>query len=532
MPPSLTGALSSAPNASIPLNFRKRMSPVGDEKLSAAGVLFVTPEGDGLFLRRTDKGDHGGEWSIPAGRVEQDEEPADAARRECVEEIGTLPTWQLNGLHRETSDEGVDFATFGARVPERFDPTLNHEHDEYVWAPLKDPPQPLHPGMASALKQFFREEAEEPEHKASGAAAKLAGDWNETDRFSMRQRMIDRRLDAARERDPRRRLQLERDADYLDDLLREETEERLGRLEKDEALAEDVKEAKEEVDYREGHGEKRCGECTMFEGPRGCMAVDGDIAPDGLCDLFKAKPGEAGDQMGGGAVEAFESGIPQWGELEGVNYGARDRTATDSALRLPLALDETANRWLDKDGRLHIEETVVCKACVNPYKGSEIPDWEELGLDPDRIYKMLRPPEELEKATSTMNGIPLMRKHIPISADDHQPYDVAGTVGTTARWEDPFIKDGLVIWAAKDIEGIDNKEKCELSPGYHYKPRMVPGVFKGENFDGRMEAIVFNHLAIVEEARQGADLTVADSIEEMQWSVIESMLEHGWRAQV
>ena len=227
--------------------------------------------------------------------------------------------------------------------------------------------------------------------------------------------------------------------------------------------------------------------------------------------------------MGGGAAEAYEDGIPQWGELEGVNYGAHDRR-----LRLPLALDEPTNRWFDKDGRLHVEETNVCKACVNPYRGSEIPGWQELGLDPQRIYQMFRPPEELAKATPTINGVPLLRRHVPVSADDHQPYDVAGTVGTTARWEDPFIKNGLVIWAAKDIDGVESKKKHELSPGYHYKPAMVPGKFEGKPYDGRMEEIVFNHLCLVEEARQGQDLTVADSVEEMQWALIESAAENAW----
>ena len=77
-------ALQTVPNAGLPSGFRKRIHPNGDEKLSAAGILFLTPDGRGLFVKRAPGSDHAGEYAFPAGRVEQDEEPADAARREAL----------------------------------------------------------------------------------------------------------------------------------------------------------------------------------------------------------------------------------------------------------------------------------------------------------------------------------------------------------------------------------------------------------------------------------------------------------------
>lgn len=167
MPP----VLQTMPNAALPAGYRRKM-PNGDERFSAAGIMFMTPDGRVLFVKRTGT-DHGGEWAFPAGRVEQDEEPADAARREALEEIGHLTSWDLAPLHRETSADGIDFATFGQPVPDAFDPILNGEHDEHVWASLDEPPEPLHPGVAALLKKFFDEEAEEPEHR-SGSASELA----------------------------------------------------------------------------------------------------------------------------------------------------------------------------------------------------------------------------------------------------------------------------------------------------------------------------------------------------------------------
>jgi uncharacterized protein len=382
MPAPLASALTTTPNAGLPAGFRRRSSPNGDEKLSAAGILFVTPDGDGLFVKRKG-GDHAGEWSIPAGRIEQDEEPEHAARREAVEEIGTLGDWGLAPLDRRLSDDGVDFVTFGQQR-DRFDPVLNDEHDEYVWAPLGEPPEPLHPGLRHTLARFFEEEAEERGHR-SEAATELANEF-----------------------------------------------------------------------------------------------------------------------------------------------------AGDSALRM--ALDRASVRSYDVDGHLHVEEANLCQARVDPYKGSEIPGYDEesgvhaLGLDPEKTYMMFRPPWVLEKAVSTINGKPLLREHKPTNAEDHQRNDVVGSIGTTARWEAPFIKDGLTIWCAEDIEGIETKEKYQLSPGYHYDPIMEPGAWQGEPYDGWMDNIIFNHVAIVEEGRQGESVVIGDTVAEMQWAMIKAAFKEFIRA--
>ncbi len=216
---------------------------------------------------------------------------------------------------------------------------------------------------------------------------------------------------------------------------------------------------------------------------------------------------------------------PEDADVKPIPHGHGDLEATmggDSALRL--ALDRDSVREFDRDGRMHIAEANVCKACVSPYRGGEIPDWEKMGLEQDRIYKLLRDPDELEKAAPTLNGVQLLRKHIPVSADDHQPWDVVGAVGTTARWDAPFIKNGLSIWSGPDIEGVKSGEKRELSPGYHYKAVMGPGTFDGEAYDGKMTDIVFNHVAIVTDGRQGSDVIIGDSADDVLWTIIEREL--------
>ncbi|CCE10728.1 conserved hypothetical protein [Bradyrhizobium sp. STM 3843] len=85
------------------------------------------------------------------------------------------------------------------------------------------------------------------------------------------------------------------------------------------------------------------------------------------------------------------------------------------------------------------EITNISKAAVNLYIGREIPDYKALGLDPDKVYRLLRDPEELAKAAPTFNNIPLLSRHVPVTADDHEPDLVIGSTGTDAAFNAPHL---------------------------------------------------------------------------------------------
>jgi hypothetical protein len=48
---------------------------------------------------------------------------------------------------------------------------------------------------------------------------------------------------------------------------------------------------------------------------------------------------------------------------------------------------------------------VLSKAEVSGYLGREVPSWQTLGLDPDRLYQLLRPADELQKGAASFNVI-------------------------------------------------------------------------------------------------------------------------------
>jgi len=178
--------------------------------------------------------------------------------------------------------------------------------------------------------------------------------------------------------------------------------------------------------------------------------------------------------------------------------------------RALLAMDRSM-RSFDQDGRLHVETSPITKANVCPYYGREIPGFKELGLDENKIYKLLRDPAELEKAAKTFNNIPVLIKHIPVSAEEPSQEDVVGSTGTDAEWSAPYLKNSLVIWVQLAIDAIESKQQHELSAAYHYTPDMTPGRFGNEDYDGVMRDIKGNHVALVENGRAGRDVVVMDA---------------------
>jgi hypothetical protein len=176
-----------------------------------------------------------------------------------------------------------------------------------------------------------------------------------------------------------------------------------------------------------------------------------------------------------------------------------------------LAFDRASVRTYDRDGRLHVEITNISKAAVNPYIGREIPDWQALGLDPNKVYKLLRDPDELAKAAPTFNNIPLLSRHVPVTADDHKPDLVIGSTGTDADFDGSHLRNSLVVWARDAIDDIESDVKKELSAAYRYRADMTPGTYEGEPYDGVMRDLVGNHVAIVREGRAGSSVVVGDA---------------------
>lgn len=176
-----------------------------------------------------------------------------------------------------------------------------------------------------------------------------------------------------------------------------------------------------------------------------------------------------------------------------------------------IALDASV-RSIDEDGHLRVAKTTISKVAVNPYFGREIPAYDELGLDPDKVYNLLRCPEELKKGADSFKGKQLLIKHIPVDAKDPKKELTIGAVGSDIVFEDNKLYSDLTVWDEVGIDLIESGKMQELSSGYRYVADMTPGTFDGTAYDGIMRDIKGNHVTIVERGRIGRDAVVADSL--------------------
>jgi len=148
---------------------------------------------------------------------------------------------------------------------------------------------------------------------------------------------------------------------------------------------------------------------------------------------------------------------------------------------------------------------------VSPYYGREIPEYEQLGLDAGKVYMMFRDPAELEAGSGTFSNLPILKEHVPVTADKPRQDLVVGTIGSKVEFSAPYLLADLCVWDAQAIAGIESDQVRELSCAYRYVPVMEHGRYQGESYDGRMTKIQGNHLALVENGRAGSDVVVADS---------------------
>jgi hypothetical protein len=177
-----------------------------------------------------------------------------------------------------------------------------------------------------------------------------------------------------------------------------------------------------------------------------------------------------------------------------------------------------SNRRINEgNGHLYVSDCVITSACVSEYLGKEIQGYEDFGLEPNKLYGVLRAYKEIEKALETYKGLPLLDKHIAISAERPHEKEWLGTVGTDAKLDGNNLLNTVVIWKQEAIDAINNADKGDkkngkkcLSVGYGYDIVKEDGIFEGKQYQFKMTNIKGNHVALVDDGRV-PDAQIADS---------------------
>lgn len=119
-----------------------------------AGCLLLAKTTDQfLLIKRSEFVAAPGVWSLPGGKVDKDETPEHAAKREVLEEIGIdlgeTPIFLI--YTNETHAPRFKFYTFAGILRDELEPTLNWESEDFMWCNMTSLPSPLHWGVDQLL---------------------------------------------------------------------------------------------------------------------------------------------------------------------------------------------------------------------------------------------------------------------------------------------------------------------------------------------------------------------------------------------
>jgi hypothetical protein len=163
----------------------------------------------------------------------------------------------------------------------------------------------------------------------------------------------------------------------------------------------------------------------------------------------------------------------------------------------------------DENGYITIPNNPISKSGVFQYLGSNISP----SLDPDTIYNVWRPEEELNNPDTieSFRLTPWIPEHVMLGTG-FTPAEVVGVQGVTG--ESVEFSNGTLYSKLKlfgdDLKKLIKAGLKELSCGFRCEWVIQSGVTPdGQKYDVIQRQIRGNHLASVESARMGSDVRVA-----------------------
>ena len=119
----------------------------------------------------------------------------------------------------------------------------------------------------------------------------------------------------------------------------------------------------------------------------------------------------------------------------------------------------------------------------------------------------LRHPDDIldEDSLESLKQIPITVEHPTVLVDSSNVKQLGvGLTGETVKVDGENIKTTVTITAIEGVEAI-NSGKEELSLGYTLDLEEEEGIYNGQPYTHRQKNIRYNHLAIVERGRAGAN---------------------------
>lgn len=176
-----------------------------------------------------------------------------------------------------------------------------------------------------------------------------------------------------------------------------------------------------------------------------------------------------------------------------------------------------SKKKIDANGFVTFRDCKFFCECVCQYLGKEIDPAGQFGLKPNGIYNVYRPVSEISKREfiESLNAKPLLDDHTVIGnvggMESPDSKREAGVL-TEVKLVGNELRGRIDVWSPSLLNKISQGKK-ELSLAYSCSFAPRKGVFKGEKYDFiQSDLKCGNHLALVDEARNGPDCRVTDGV--------------------
>ena len=173
---------------------------------------------------------------------------------------------------------------------------------------------------------------------------------------------------------------------------------------------------------------------------------------------------------------------------------------------------------IDTAGMWTYEGNPITREGVFMYSGKAIDGTGSLGLDPQKLYPVYRPFDELLRAAKSFNGKPIINDHEMLGTVEEltkpDEKNIGGTIYNVRPSQDQqgvIIADMTIF--SDEIQRLIQDGKRELSCGYWCKYRPEVGTFEGQRYDFVQYDLEGNHIALVDCGRMGSGVRVFDQKE-------------------
>lgn len=169
------------------------------------------------------------------------------------------------------------------------------------------------------------------------------------------------------------------------------------------------------------------------------------------------------------------------------------------------------HRHKDENGFMTVDESPILCAGILEYYGSELTDGgaDEIDgkkIDPDKIYKVYIPEEEMRKGADSFKLLPIVNGHEWLGQDGKDAHDYQeGTTGEQVEVRNGFMYVPLKFTGDGIIDDLESGDKEELSASYTNKLTWASNT---DEYDLIASDIKGNHVALVEKGRCGSDVRV------------------------